>query len=102
MAAQPNVAQKPRRPLTRERVLRTAVELADARGIESLTMRNLAKELGVEAMSLYNHVAGKEDVLDGVAEVVVGEVLAAHRVRRLRQELVPPLPATPHTAPSPR
>jgi AcrR family transcriptional regulator len=77
MAAQPNVTEKPRRPLTRDRVLRAAVELADARGIEAVTMRNLAKELGVEAMSLYNHVAGKEAVLDGVAEVVVSEVLAA-------------------------
>jgi AcrR family transcriptional regulator len=58
-------------------VLRAAVELADERGIESLTMRNLGQQLGVEAMSLYNHVTNKEDVLDGVCEVVVGEVLVA-------------------------
>jgi AcrR family transcriptional regulator len=77
MSAQPEAAEKPRRPLSRERVLRTAVELADARGVESLTMRNLAHELGVEAMSLYNHVAGKEDVLDGIVEVVLDEVVAA-------------------------
>ena len=77
MAAQPDAAQKPRPPLTRERVLRAGVELADERGIESLTMRNLGHELGVEAMSLYNHVNNKEDVLDGLVEVVVGEVLAA-------------------------
>jgi AcrR family transcriptional regulator len=75
--AQPDAAQKTRLPLTRDRVLRAAAELADARGIESLTMRNLGQELGVEAMSLYNHVANKEAVLDGVAEVVIGEVLAA-------------------------
>jgi AcrR family transcriptional regulator len=62
-------------PLTRERVLRAAVELADTRGIEALTMRNLGQELGVEAMSLYNHVSNKEDVLDGLVDVVVGEVL---------------------------
>jgi AcrR family transcriptional regulator len=77
MAVQPDAAQNPRLPLTRERVLRAAVDLADARGIESLTMRNLGHELGVEAMSLYNHVANKEDVLDGVVAVVTGEVLAA-------------------------
>jgi AcrR family transcriptional regulator len=75
--AQPDLAEKPRAPLTRERVLRAAVELADERGIESLTMRNLGHALGVEAMSLYNHVANKEDVLNGLVEVVVGEVVAA-------------------------
>jgi AcrR family transcriptional regulator len=58
-------------------VLRAAVELADERGIDALTMRSLGQELGVEAMSLYNHVSNKEDVLDGIVEVVVGEVLAA-------------------------
>jgi AcrR family transcriptional regulator len=77
MAVQPDAADKRRAPLTRERVLRAAVELADERGIEALTMRNLGQELGVEAMSLYNHVANKEDVLNGLVEVVVGEVLAA-------------------------
>jgi AcrR family transcriptional regulator len=65
-----------RRPLTRERILRTAVELADARGIEALTMRNLGQELGVEAMSLYNHVANKDDLLDGVVDVVGAELVA--------------------------
>lgn len=70
-------AEKPRRPLSRERVLRAAVELADERGLEALTMRNLGQALGVEAMSLYNHVANKEAILDGVVEVVVGEVLEA-------------------------
>jgi AcrR family transcriptional regulator len=77
MAVQPEAAQQPRVPLSRERVLRAAVELADSRGIEALTMRNLGRELGVEAMSLYNHVANKEDLLNGVVEVVVGEVRAA-------------------------
>jgi AcrR family transcriptional regulator len=77
MAVQPDAAEKRRVPLSRERVLRAAVALADGRGIEALTMRSLGQELGVEAMSLYNHVANKEDVLDGVVEVVVGEVLAA-------------------------
>jgi len=61
-------------PLTRERVLHAAVDLADRDGIESLTMRNLAHAVGVEAMSLYYHVANKEAVLDGVVDVVVGEI----------------------------
>jgi AcrR family transcriptional regulator len=54
-----------RTPLSRERVLRAAIALADERGAQELTMRKLAKELGVEAMSLYNHVANKDDLLDG-------------------------------------
>jgi AcrR family transcriptional regulator len=74
---EPDTAAKHRLPLTRERVLRAAVALADERGIEALTMRNLGQALGVEAMSLYNHVANKEAVLDGVVEVVAEEVVAA-------------------------
>src|SRR4051794_26096812 len=68
--------QPKRTPLTRDRVLRTAVALADERGAEELTMRKLAKELGVEAMSLYNHVANKTDLLDGMIEIVFGEIEA--------------------------
>ena len=60
--------------LTRERVLRTAVAFADERGIESLTMRKLGEALGVEAMSLYNHVANKDELLDGMVDIVFGEV----------------------------
>jgi len=60
--------------LTRERVLRAAVALADEGGIEALSMRRLAKELRVEAMSLYNHVANKDEVLDGIVDAVVGEI----------------------------
>ena len=63
-----------RRPLTRERVLRAALELADAGGFESLTMRRLATQLRVEAMSLYNHVANKEDIVDGLVDIVFGEI----------------------------
>jgi AcrR family transcriptional regulator len=67
----------PRRPtLSRRRVLRAAVELADGAGLEALTMRSLARTLSVEAMSLYHHVANKEALLDGVVEVVVEEILA--------------------------
>jgi AcrR family transcriptional regulator len=64
----------PRVPLTRDRALSAAVALADAEGIGSLTMRKLAQELGVEAMSLYYHVANKDDILDGMVELVFGEI----------------------------
>jgi AcrR family transcriptional regulator len=60
--------------LSRERVLRAAVTLADEGGIDALSMRRLAKELGVEAMSLYNHVANKDDILDGIVDIVMGEI----------------------------
>jgi AcrR family transcriptional regulator len=65
---------KPRPPLSKERVLRAAVALADQGGIEALSMRKLARELGVEAMSLYHHVAKKEDILDGIVDLVVREI----------------------------
>jgi AcrR family transcriptional regulator len=60
--------------LSRERVLHAAMTLTDAGGIEALSMRRLAKELGVEAMSLYNHVANKDEILDGIIDLVVGEI----------------------------
>ncbi len=63
-----------RTPLTRERVLGAAVALADHEGIEAVSMRRLGTELGVEAMSLYNHVANKEDVLDGMVDVILAEI----------------------------
>ena len=68
------VAAETRVPLTRERVLRTAVALADQRGIESLSMRNLAQALDVVPMALYRHVANKDELLDGLVDVVVGEI----------------------------
>jgi len=68
----PNAEDRAR--LTRDRVLAAAVELADAGGIDSLTMRKLGVELGVEAMSLYNHVANKSDLLDGMIDVVFAEI----------------------------
>jgi AcrR family transcriptional regulator len=63
-----------RAPLSRERVLDAAVGFADANGIGSLSMRKLGDSLGVEAMSLYNHVANKDEVLDGMVDVVFGEI----------------------------
>ncbi|MFZ1880188.1 MAG: TetR/AcrR family transcriptional regulator C-terminal domain-containing protein [Gaiellaceae bacterium] len=64
---------KPRLPLSRDRILRAALELVDESGIESLTMRRLGQKLGFEAMSLYNHVANKDDVLDGILDLVLDE-----------------------------
>ncbi|MCU1615418.1 MAG: putative transcriptional regulator, TetR family protein [Frankiales bacterium] len=64
----------PRIPLTRERVLHAAVALADESGSESLSMRKLGEAVGVEAMSLYHHVANKDDLLDGMIDVVFGEI----------------------------
>jgi len=59
-------------PLNRDRVLRAAVELADEAGIDALNMRNLAQMLGVVPMAPYKHVANKEELLDGMVDVVVG------------------------------
>ena len=64
---------KPRLPLSRDRILRAAVKLADKKGIDSVTMRKLAQELGFEAMSLYNHVANKDDLLEGMLDLVLAE-----------------------------
>ncbi len=74
MATQAKRAARPRAALTRERVLRAAIGLADRYGIESLSMRKLGQKVGVEAMSLYNHVRNKEDMLDGMVDVVFSEI----------------------------
>lgn len=66
--------ERTRTPLTRERILEAAVALADRDGLGALTMRRLGADLGVEAMSLYKHVANKEEILDGIVESVVGEI----------------------------
>ena len=71
--ARPDSAQR-RSPLTRERVLKAAVRLADREGIEAVSMRRLGTELGIEAMSLYTHVRGKDDLLDGMIELVIREI----------------------------
>ncbi len=62
-----------RRPLSRDRVLRAAIRLADEGGLGSVSMRKLGQVLRVEAMSLYRHVANKDDILDGVADLVTGD-----------------------------
>ena len=70
----PGKTTKLRKPLSAELILRAALKMADRDGIESLSMRNLAAALKVEAMSLYNHVPGKENILDGLVELVVSEI----------------------------
>jgi AcrR family transcriptional regulator len=74
MTTQPAPQPEPRTPLSRERVLRAAIALADEGGIESLSMRKLGQQLGVEAMSLYHHVANKDDLLDGIVDAVTSEI----------------------------
>jgi AcrR family transcriptional regulator len=63
-----------RRPLSRPRVLEAAVKFADREGLDALSMRKLGADLGVEAMSLYNHVPNKDALLDGMVEVLLGEL----------------------------
>jgi TetR/AcrR family transcriptional regulator, tetracycline repressor protein len=63
-----------RRPLSRRRILEAAVRFADREGLEALSMRKLGSELGVEAMSLYNHVPNKGALFDGMVEVLLGEL----------------------------
>jgi AcrR family transcriptional regulator len=64
---------KTREPLTREQVVDAALRVMDAEGLEAVSMRRVAREVGVEAMSLYNHVRDKEDLLDGVVERIMAE-----------------------------
>ena len=63
-----------RRPLNRERILAAALELVDEQGIDALSMRKLGQALGYEAMSLYNHVANKDDLLAGILDLVLAEM----------------------------
>jgi AcrR family transcriptional regulator len=74
MATRVEETARTREPLSRERILVAAVALADEGGVESLSMRRLAQELGVVPMALYKHVANKDEMLDGMVDVVVGEI----------------------------
>ena len=74
MDTQLDVEAPSRVPLSRERVLRAAVALADTHGVEAISMRRIASELGVVPMALYKHVANKDELLDGMIDVVVGEI----------------------------
>jgi AcrR family transcriptional regulator len=66
--------ERRRAPVTRDRILRAGLRIADTQGIEAVSMRKLGQALRVEAMSLYKHVVGKEDVLDGLVDLVMAEV----------------------------
>jgi AcrR family transcriptional regulator len=74
VATRAETSAEPRVPLSRDRVLQAAIRLADEGGFASLTMRKLGQELGVQAMSLYNHVANKDDIRDGIVELVMTEI----------------------------
>lgn len=74
MAAQATVRERPRTRLSKDRVLRAALQIADKSGIESLSMRKLAQKLGVEAMTLYYYMTKKDDILDGILDLVVSEI----------------------------
>jgi AcrR family transcriptional regulator len=67
-------SRAPRLRLSRERVLRSALDLADSGGVGALTIRSLAEELGVKPMSLYYYVANKEEILDGIVDIVFSEM----------------------------
>src|SRR6478609_1173994 len=69
-----SMATTRRKPLSRERILTAALELVDEQGIDSLSMRKLGQSLGYEAMSLYNHVANKDDLLEGILDLVLAEM----------------------------
>jgi AcrR family transcriptional regulator len=70
---EPAVPAARRRPLSRDQVLQAAMRLADESGLEAVSMRKLGQVLRVEAMSLYKHVANKDDILDGIADLVMGD-----------------------------
>ena len=87
-----DVKAQPRAPLSRDRILAAAVALADERGVEALSMRKLAHELEVVPMALYKHVVNKDELLDGMVDVVVGEIdppaSGAHWKRAIRQRVL--------------
>ncbi len=115
---EPTIVKAGRRvPLTRERVLRAAMALADAGGLEALTMRRLARALGVEAMSLYYHARNRDDIVDGIVDLVVREIelppltgdwktatrasaVSAHQVLRRHPWACNPLMSAPRVLPS--
>jgi AcrR family transcriptional regulator len=74
MATQVDVSEQPRVPLSRERILGAAVALADEGGVDAVSMRKLAQELGVVPMALYKHVSNKDEMLDGMVDVIIGEI----------------------------
>lgn len=92
MTARTTKRAQRREPLTRERAWQAALKLADQGGIDSLSMRKLGQELGVEAMALYYHFANKEEVLDGAIDLVFSEIdlpaTGAHWKTSMRQRAI--------------
>lgn len=86
IASTPSKARR-RRPLTRDAILDAAIELADRDGLEAVTMRRLGRRVGVEAMSLYKHVADKDDVLAGIADRIAQEFVLPSRETDWRDSL---------------
>ncbi|MGW8888089.1 TetR/AcrR family transcriptional regulator [Streptomyces sp. NPDC055749] len=78
MTSTPKPDQRPRRSLSKELVFEAAVRVADERGVASVSMRKVAEQLGVEAMSLYHHVANKDEILDGIVNLVFDEIELPH------------------------
>ncbi len=74
MAARARTTSETRTPLNKQRLVTGAIAVADAEGIDALTMRKLAKELGVKPMAIYHHVANKDEVIDAMMDVVFGEI----------------------------
>jgi AcrR family transcriptional regulator len=74
MATEIEVSAQPRGSLSRERVLRAAVAFADQAGVESVSMRKIAQELGVVPMALYKHLSNKNEMLDGMVDMVMDEI----------------------------
>ncbi|MEV4918942.1 TetR/AcrR family transcriptional regulator C-terminal domain-containing protein [Streptomyces tirandamycinicus] len=70
----------PREPLSRDRIIGAALVIIDEEGVEALSMRRIAARLGVQAMSLYNHVRGKDDILDGVTEFITDDMRMPRRM----------------------
>jgi AcrR family transcriptional regulator len=88
MSKQASDSPKKRVPLSRERVLRSAIAIADAAGIEALTIRSLARELGVKPMAIYYHVANKSEILDSIVDLVFAEIELPANHGDWRSELV--------------
>jgi AcrR family transcriptional regulator len=74
-------------PLSRSKILSAALRIADSGGVEALSMRNLAEALSVKAMSLYNHIANKDEILDGMVDMVVAEIEVPRSGRNWKSEM---------------
>ena len=92
---------EPRAPLTKKQIVDAALRLADEEGVASLSMRKLAGRLGVKAMSLYHHVANKDEVLDGIVDAVFSEIALPFERRGLENSHEEPRSLGPRRALTP-